>query len=1380
MSVPLKPKGKGSILTGVSMGGVGSGAAAMANSFAGMSSLGKEIVGLAGDMAVERKDKELREGLTAAEDLGRKQAGNIGEDGKLVPLTSGFDLTGGYEDPRIAERYRNTVFQTQGNARLTQFNANLSMLAEKYQHDPVEFDKKTAALQEAVLQNSPREFYDFIKTRLNDARSQKSTTLKTKLAQERYANQKTNLEVGSENAARLALNHAYSGNGNSAEAQRANEDYVSNQLSLAENHHQTMDEARQNIDNHLTELTTANNQYRLISAFNEDGIDAATKILAEINTADYGTMDPDKAERIKANAQASLNRHLRTENSKATQRRVALQARQTEVHRDLVIRQKNGEVISEADLQDMYRKDKINFTQYNSLSTNAETTKNKLKTQIGDNEDALVLLGIEQGDLRKYWQAETAFYAGNLTPKRFLRLQKAFNEYEKKVLTEAKKADGVTHAEWKAKTELLHPHTPDEVNAVLIARGDKTTKEDWTWFKNYKKGYDTALKLRAQIAHIRQRQGDGQIISDSDIKKVDPDASSLNPGNPNDANRIVQSFTDNNNFTRETIAAFEADSRATQYTDGLTQTIAVFNRLRALNNNSFQHTLRKALGDKVYNRLENLSNASFGADSVENQNKLNDFNKKHPRELNNSSNSRIVSANGVPEKDEDLKGVLLDVMKKHSSALAFINQDSLTDEYLQKELAEIDPPLSGLFGTSRMPKDFPPEFMVEFRNIVNSKSEQKIFDAATTDQLYEAAFAEMLSNGWRPQTDTNISGSFNWGVLGRGEIPFYPGQSVTYQGEETDEFVWTKGGIEHASQITMPPELRADGGRVKMGDIQHDTKKVMEKFFPGVDFRNVTFRYTKIPGTDNDLAKVFHPIAMDNDDQQGVVEEFSAHREVALPRYSVEYMDDDGQWRRLNHENGMPIAYQYNWSDTNGPNAYVKALEDYKSSWMRPIIESKVTDLVGVTPGNYIVDAIQQHEGAFQHIDDVKEFGKNLNKILNMFGAPSIDLSAIDPDEIAAGTSTTQDLAFALDMAYLKLLGNAGVSLVADQFNTAVENIQSGMNGTKPIFSTKSVVGNVLQRPASTQSTPQQAAPQQAALQNTNIQNSMDMEDAADDITNASTANQAPTTGISYINDVADISSNDDSIKPASVKLPNHFFKNQAAAATVTGATHSVTKAVSNWGELGTTLEAALTSANDKNDKDEKLYIERILWKKGLRGNPANLNKSLSQVFTKEDIAEAKHWDVQEKGEKIVTDLTTEIGNTFNIPSSYLRRIAQAESRYGKDKGTFTGNDQGIWQFNKLGWKETQRKTTILDKARNRIYTEYGIVWANVTRKDLHKPVYAALAAMLHIVSRLNIDIDTDHQKIPEDQRAQGEIWKKWYNSIKGKGTVAKWMERTT
>ena len=1047
----------------------------------------------------------------------------------------------------------------------------------------------------------------------------------------------------------------------------------------------------------------------------------------------------------------------------------------------------------------MYKKGEINFTQYNSLSGNAETPKNKLKTQFEANEDALVKLGIKQGDLRKYRQAETAFYAGNLTPKRFLPLQNAFNEYEKKVLTEAKKADGVTHAEWKAKTELSHFHTPDKVNAVLIARGDKTTKEDWTWFKNYKKGYDTALKLRAQIAHIRQRQGDRQIISDSDIKKVDPDASLLDPGNPNDANRIVQSFTDNNNFTRETIAAFEAASRATQYTDGLTQTIAVFDRLRALKDNNFQHTLRKALGDKVYSRLENLSEAGFGADPVENQDKLNDFIKGHPREPDKSSNSRSVNANGVPEKEKDLKEVLQYIMRKHGGVFAGLNQDSETDKYLQGEIAEIAPPLSSIFGTSRVPKDFPPEFMVEFRNIVNSLSEQKIFDAATTDQLYEAAFAEMLSNGWRPQTEIKTVAGFDIAVLGRGSnlssIPLYPWQSITYQGEETDEFVWTKDGIEHASQITMPPELRRDGGRVNMRDIQYDTKKVMEYLVPGVDFSDVTFRYTKIPGTDNDLAEVYHPIAMDNDDQTGVVEEFSAHREVALPRYSVEYMDDDGQWRRLNHSNGNPIAYQYNWSDsnTNGLNSYRLALENYKSSWMRPIIESKVTDLVGETPGKYIVDAIEQHEGAFQHIDDVREYGKNLNKILSMFGAPPIDLSAIDPDEIAAGTSTTQDLAFALDMAYLKLLGNAGVSLVADQFNTAVENIQSGMNGTKPIFSTKSVVGNVLQRPASTQSTPQQpapqqavpqqAAPQQAALQNTNIQNSMDMEDATDDITNAS--NQAPTTGISYIDDVADISFDDDSIKLTSVKLPpvklpNFFYKNQAAAATVTGATHSVTKAVSNWGELGTTLEAALKSAKSANDEDERLYIERILWKKGLGEKPADLNKSLSQVFTKEDIAEAKHWDVQEKGEKIVTDLTTEIGNTFNISSTFLRRLAQAESRYGKDRGTFTGKDQGIWQFSQIGWEETQRKRPILDKARNKIYTEYGIVWSQVARKDLHKPVYAALAAMLYIVSRLNIDIDTDHQKIPEDQRAQGEIWKTWYNTIKGKGTVNKWMERTT
>jgi hypothetical protein len=137
MTVPLQKKGSGQLLQSSGGGGsIGSGAAAMAKSFQGLDQIANQLAQWSSDLGAQRKDEELRRDLTAAQDLGRKHGTLYDPQGRLQHLGKGHDLTGKFNDARVAEAYRESLFTSHGSAAIAQFKADSEALRAKHKTDP--------------------------------------------------------------------------------------------------------------------------------------------------------------------------------------------------------------------------------------------------------------------------------------------------------------------------------------------------------------------------------------------------------------------------------------------------------------------------------------------------------------------------------------------------------------------------------------------------------------------------------------------------------------------------------------------------------------------------------------------------------------------------------------------------------------------------------------------------------------------------------------------------------------------------------------------------------------------------------------------------------------------------------------------------------------------------------------------------------------------------------------------------------------------------------------------------------------------------------------------------------------------------------------------
>jgi len=127
--------------------------------------------------------------------------------------------------------------------------------------------------------------------------------------------------------------------------------------------------------------------------------------------------------------------------------------------------------------------------------------------------------------------------------------------------------------------------------------------------------------------------------------------------------------------------------------------------------------------------------------------------------------------------------------------------------------------------------------------------------------------------------------------------------------------------------------------------------------------------------------------------------------------------------------------------------------------------------------------------------------------------------------------------------------------------------------------------------------------------------------------------------------------------------------------------------------------------------------------------------------------------------------------------TTFLNRIALVESDFGTDKNTFKQKDSsGIFQIERDGaYAEVIRRLDPeADVGGNvRRYNEqlkdsYGIDLSQMSYEDLEQPIIGAAFARAYLL--------TVPETIPTDLQEQGEYWKKYYNTVLGKGTPARFV----
>lgn len=126
----------------------------------------------------------------------------------------------------------------------------------------------------------------------------------------------------------------------------------------------------------------------------------------------------------------------------------------------------------------------------------------------------------------------------------------------------------------------------------------------------------------------------------------------------------------------------------------------------------------------------------------------------------------------------------------------------------------------------------------------------------------------------------------------------------------------------------------------------------------------------------------------------------------------------------------------------------------------------------------------------------------------------------------------------------------------------------------------------------------------------------------------------------------------------------------------------------------------------------------------------------------------------------------------------FMLNLALIESDMGRAAGTFRAKgDRGIWQINdgpKGAFAEIQRRARIvgdpLQVANQRAIRAFGIDVTNLSPSDLNRPIVSALLARMYFLRLPN--------QIPKDTEGQAHLWKSYYNTYLGKGSVGGFMSR--
>lgn len=170
----------------------------------------------------------------------------------------------------------------------------------------------------------------------------------------------------------------------------------------------------------------------------------------------------------------------------------------------------------------------------------------------------------------------------------------------------------------------------------------------------------------------------------------------------------------------------------------------------------------------------------------------------------------------------------------------------------------------------------------------------------------------------------------------------------------------------------------------------------------------------------------------------------------------------------------------------------------------------------------------------------------------------------------------------------------------------------------------------------------------------------------------------------------------------------------------------------------------------------------------------AELQASATSPMMKEEV---NVFEPKATGEDVTKKAIEAVTFGDENTATFLNRIALVESDFGTDKNTFKQKDSsGIFQIEREGaYDEVMRRLdSEADVGGNvRRYNEqlkdsYGIDLTQMSYEDLEQPIIGAAFARAYLL--------TVPESIPSDLQEQGEYWKKYYNTVLGKGTPARFV----
>lgn len=170
------------------------------------------------------------------------------------------------------------------------------------------------------------------------------------------------------------------------------------------------------------------------------------------------------------------------------------------------------------------------------------------------------------------------------------------------------------------------------------------------------------------------------------------------------------------------------------------------------------------------------------------------------------------------------------------------------------------------------------------------------------------------------------------------------------------------------------------------------------------------------------------------------------------------------------------------------------------------------------------------------------------------------------------------------------------------------------------------------------------------------------------------------------------------------------------------------------------------------------LGIGYLLFKKASEPNMSNeINSNMLDWYGAKSISEIK-------------DAITETASNYRWGADFtdlynaLFEIVAVESDFGHAKDTTRESGEGLTQFDKVTFNEL----FALAKAENKLPNAFN----NLTYYDLRKnPKFSLFMARYFLYKRIP-------HKIPSTVEARGKDWKKYYNTIYGKGTESHYISQ--